>query len=62
MGTDGKNLEEIKELFQLTDAEESLLLSKQRGRGLLFAGSVRLAARIEIPERFLTLMGTSGGK
>lgn len=61
MGTDGKNLEETKELFNLTEAEVSLLSSKQRGRGLLFAGSSRIAARIEISEKFLQLMGTAGG-
>lgn len=62
MGTDGKNLMETKELFNLTEAEENLLLSKQRGRGLLYAGSVRMSARIEIPEKFLELMGKAGGK
>lgn len=62
MGTDGKNLKETAELFNLTEAEQSLLLSKQRGRGLLYAGSVRINARIEIPEKFLQLMGKAGGK
>lgn len=62
MGTDGKNLEETKELFNLTEAEVSLLSSKQRGKGLLFAGSSRIAAKIEISEKFLQLMGTAGGK
>lgn len=62
MGTDGKNLEETKELFNLTEAEEALLLSKQRGRGLLFAGSRRIAAQIEIPQSFLDMMGKSGGR
>lgn len=62
MGTDGKNLEETKELFNLTEAEENLLLAKQRGRGLLYVGSSRINARIEIPEKFLSLMGSAGGK
>lgn len=62
MGTDGKNLKETKDLFNLTEAEESLLLSKQRGKGLLFAGSVRVAAQIEIPQKFMNLMGKTGGR
>lgn len=62
MGTDGKNLEETKTLFNLTEVEESLLLSKQRGRGLLYVGSSRLSARIEISDKFLSLMGSAGGR
>lgn len=62
MGTDGKNLEETKQLFNLTEAEESLLLSKQRGKGLLYVGSSRLSVRVEIPEKFLEIMGKAGGK
>lgn len=62
MGTDGKNLKETKELFDLTEAEEILLASKQRGRGILFAGAKRIATRVEIPEKFLQLMGNAGGK
>lgn len=62
MGTDGKNLEETKDLFNLTEAEQALLLSKQRGKGLLYAGSKRIAAQIVIPETFLSLMGASGGR
>lgn len=62
MGTDGKNLDETVKLFKLTSAEESLLLSKQRGRGLLYAGANRLSVKIEIPEKFIELMGKAGGK
>lgn len=62
MGTDGKNFHETRDLFGLTDAEETLLLSRQRGRGLLFAGSKRIAVNIEIPEKLLRLMGKAGGK
>ncbi len=62
MGTDGKNLKETKELFNLTESEEALLLSKQRGKGILYAGSKRIEIKIEIPEEFLKLMGKAGGK
>lgn len=62
MGTDGKNLADTKKLFNLTEAEESLLLSKQRGKGILFAGSSRIALKIEIPPEFMKLMGNAGGR
>lgn len=62
MGTDGKNLADTKKLFNLTEAEESLLLSKQRGKGILFAGSSRIALKIEIPPEFIKLMGNAGGR
>lgn len=62
MGTDGKNLEETKKLFKLTEKEESLLLAKQRGKGVFFAGSSRVSLKIEIPEEFLRLMGSAGGR
>lgn len=62
MGTDGKNLEETKNLFKLTDAEESLLLSKQRGKGILYAGSKRIEIKVDVPEELLTMMGKAGGR
>lgn len=62
MGTDGKNLRDIKDLFNLTEAEQNLLLAKQRGRGLLYVGSKRINARIEISEAFLQMFGKAGGK
>ena len=40
MGTDGKNLMETKELFNLTDAEIELLASKKRGNALLMINGV----------------------
>lgn len=62
MGMDGKNLLETKDLFHLTENEENMLLSKQRGQGILFAGGGRYGIRIEIPEKFLKLMGKAGGQ
>lgn len=62
MGTDGKNLKETIELFDLTNAEKELLEAKQRGKGLLFVGSSRINARVEVPKKMLELMGTAGGK
>lgn len=62
MGTDGKNLEETKELYDLTEAEEELLASKQRGRALLMIGSKRLRVNFEIPDYKFRYMGEAGGR
>lgn len=62
MGCDGKNLEETKRLFNLTEKEEAILGAKNRGEGILFAGNVRVDAKIEIPEKFLKMFGTAGGR
>jgi Predicted ATPase len=62
MGTDGKNLEETKEIFNLTEREESLLSAKERGKGIFFAGSVRIELAIDIRTEFLEIMGKAGGR
>lgn len=62
MGTDGTNLKETKELYNLTDAEEELLASKQRGQALLMVGSKRLRANFEIPDYKFEYMGKAGGR
>ncbi|MDI9241915.1 VirB4 family type IV secretion system protein [Fusibacillus kribbianus] len=62
MGCDGKNLRETKELFKLSDEEENILASKQRGQGILIAGSTRLELRVDINERFLAMFGSAGGR
>lgn len=62
MGTDGKNLQETKELYDLTEAEEELLASKQRGRALLMIGSKRLRVNFEIADYKFRYMGEAGGR
>lgn len=62
MGTDGKNLQETKELYNLTEAEEELLLSKKRGHALFMIGSKRLHVNFEIPEYKFEYMGKAGGR
>jgi len=62
MGTDGKNLEETKKLFNLTEQEEMILSSKQRGEGILFAGSKRMKLKVDVREYFLEMFGTAGGR
>lgn len=64
MGTDGPNLRDTKDLYGLTDAEEELLASKQRGQALLMIGSKRMKANFnnEIPEYKFDYMGKAGGR
>ncbi len=62
MGTDGKDLDEMKQLYKLTDAEERLLLKKNRGIAIGIIGSSRLSMKFVIPEHKLKLMGSAGGR
>lgn len=62
MGTDGRNLQETKELYNLTNAEEELLLSKKRGQALFMIGAKRLQVNLEIPEYKFKYMGDGGGR
>lgn len=62
MGCDGKNLQETRELYNLTDAETELLESKRRGHALFVIGSKRLHINFEIPSYKFSYMGTAGGR
>lgn len=62
MGCDGKNLQETKELYNLTDAEQELLESKRRGHALFLIGSKRLHINFEIPAYKFDYMGKAGGR
>ena len=48
MGCDGKNLQETKDLYNLTDAEQELLESKRHGHALFIIGSKQLHVNFEI--------------
>ena len=60
MGCDGKNLQETKDLYNLTDAEQELLESKRRGHALFIIGSKRLHVNFEIPAYKFSYMGKAG--
>lgn len=62
MGTDGKNLEETRKLFNLSEKEVLVLSSMTRGRGILIAGKKRLDLRVDIPEEILDIFGSAGGR
>lgn len=61
MGSDGKNLEELTNLMNLTEAEQDMLAKKKRGHGLLIAGSKRIHAKVELADFELDLFGKGGG-
>ncbi len=62
MGTDGKNLKETAELYDLTEAEQELLLARKRGHALFMVGAKRLHVSFEIPEYKMLYMGKAGGR
>ncbi|WP_317368774.1 DUF87 domain-containing protein [uncultured Tyzzerella sp.] len=62
MGTDGQNLKETTRLYDLTEAEQDLLLAKKRGHALFMAGAKRLHINFTIPEYKLEYMGKGGGR
>ena len=61
-GCDGENLKQTKQLYNLNDSEEELLLSKNRGHALFFAGSKRMHLNFKIPEYEKEYMGNAGGR
>lgn len=64
MGTDGQNLKELTELYNLKEAEQDLLLAKKRGEAIFVAGSKRLPATFmgAISQKRLKRMGKAGGR
>lgn len=62
MGTDGKNLKETAALYDLTEAEQELLLARKRGHALFMAGAKRLHIQFDIPEYKFNYMGKAGGR
>ncbi|MEG2812973.1 MAG: ATP-binding protein [Oscillospiraceae bacterium] len=58
----GKDLKELQDLYDLTEAEIEILQQQQRGSGILFVGSRHLFIKFDIPPHHLSLMGTGGGR
>ncbi len=48
LGTDGKNLEESKEIFKLTEQELDILALKKKGNGIFIAGSMKTPINFKI--------------
>lgn len=62
MGTDGQNLKETAALYDLTEAEQELLLARKRGHALFLVGAKRLHIHFEIPDYKMGYMGRAGGR
>lgn len=62
MGSNGKGLEELTNLMDLTEAEQEMLAKLKRGHGLLIAGSKRIHAIVEISDHEFKYFGSGGGK
>lgn len=62
MGTDGKNLKELSDLYNLTEAEQEILNSKRRGQALLAVGSKRVQMNFKIEPHEKKNFGKGGGR
>ncbi|WMJ24302.1 DUF87 domain-containing protein [Paludicola sp. MB14-C6] len=58
----GRDLKELQELYNLTDAEVEILMQQKRGVGILFIGSRHIIIEFDIPQHHLEAMGTGGGR
>ncbi|MEA4954819.1 MAG: DUF87 domain-containing protein [Pseudoflavonifractor sp.] len=59
---DGKNLKETADTFQLTAAEQNILLAGERGKALCLIGSQHVHVDFDLPAYKLELMGRGGGR
>lgn len=62
MGCDGKDIDDISNLYNLTDTEYELIHSKKRGNALMFIGSKRLHVWFLVPDYKMKLIGRGGGR
>jgi hypothetical protein len=62
MGCDGKDLDDISNLYNLTDTEYELVHSKKRGNALMTIGSKRLHVWFLVPDYKMKLIGRGGGR
>ncbi len=62
LGTDGPNLKETAKLYNLTEAEQELLLARTRGVALVMVGSKRFKIDFKIPKYKFAYFGKAGGR
>lgn len=62
MGTDGKNLKETQELFNLSDKEVNILSAKSRGQGVFMVGNMRINLTVDVSDELLAIFGSAGGR
>ena len=61
-GTDGEELNNLKKIFKLKDAEGALLSKKQQRHALMIIGSRRMHVEFDIPDYKFAYFGTAGGR
>ncbi|MBR3772152.1 MAG: hypothetical protein IKL07_07785, partial [Clostridium sp.] len=61
-GTDGEELNHLKKIFKLKDAEEALLSKKQQRHALMIVGSRRMHVEFDIPDYKFAYVGKAGGR
>lgn len=59
---DGRNLQETADVFQLTAAEQNILLAGKRGKALCLIGHQHVHVDFDLPAYKLELMGRGGGR
>lgn len=59
---DGRNLQETADVFQLTSAEQNILLAGERGKALCLIGRQHVHVDFDLPDYKLELMGRGGGR
>lgn len=62
MGTDGKNLAETQELYNLTEAESDFLYARKRANALLMVGTNRIKVRFDLFSYESDYFGSGGGR
>ena len=62
MGTDGKNLKDTVELYNLTEAEEETLALSQKGLALMMIGHMHMKVQFEVAEYKWEYFGSAGGR
>lgn len=62
MGTDGKNLQELANLYDLTEAEQELLNAKRRGHALMTVGNKRVHVIVKLEPHEVKNFGSGGGR
>ena len=62
MGCDGKDIDDIAGLYNLTDSEYELVHAKKRGHALMMIGAKRLHVWFLVPEYRMKLIGRGGGR
>jgi hypothetical protein len=62
LGTTGQNLQDLKKLYFLTEAEQEVLTAKLRGKGLFIIGRDRISMSFDVADYKFKYFGDRGGR